>query len=335
MLPLVPPVLLLLRRQRLGRRPLVAPQRLLGRPQIARRAPQHPAGRVVPLQQQRVPGQAVARELGLVRVEPAAQLGPHGQRGRHRRQRFAGAVEFLLGALLQAFQQRRQPVPLSPAAVLRGRHQLLVQRRRGAADRRHLGRGDLGQHLAARLPRLGQRAIGPGEHIAQLHQASLGVLADIQHRLDLPPYVLQGARRTVVAHGVRPAATGGRTPRRGRHPERQRIGDHLRAQPGQFVRDPLQVVARRMLTGAYAHGVRQRTRPLKLGRQQIYPGRQRGPHRVGGDDHIERAGVEAVDPLDELRQAEALRPCVRSGRSGRSGRCCRSCRSCRFGRFGR
>lgn len=214
-------------------------------------------------------------------------------------------------------------MPLGVSAVLGGGRQLLLESGRRSADDRHLRGRDLREDLAARDAGLGERAVRAGEHVPQLDQPGLGVLADGEHRVDLPAHVLQGARLTVVRRGVRLSAAGGRTARRGL-PEGERVGDHLLAQRGEGAGDALQVVARRVLPGAYADGVREPAGALEFGGQQVYPGGQRRPHRVGGDDHVQARRVQLVHPLHERHQrepfAEFARSAVQGGCVGRGGR---------------
>ncbi|GAA3303983.1 hypothetical protein GCM10020295_53960 [Streptomyces cinereospinus] len=205
-------------------------------------------------------------DLRPVRVEPAAQLGADRQRGGDRGQRLTGAQQFVLRLLLQGLQQRRQAVPLGLPAVRGGRRQLLLQRGRRAADHRHLRGGDLGEDLPACGARLGEGAVRAGEHVPQFHQPLFGVLAHGEHGVDLPAHLLQGARLPVVDRGVRLAAARRRAAL-GAVPERQRVGHHLLAQPGQGARDALQVVPGRVLAGADADGVREPAGALELGGQ--------------------------------------------------------------------
>lgn len=94
------------RDQYVGGRPLVPQDRVLGRPQVAGRAPQHPPGRVVTLHEQRVLGEPEPRHLRLVRVQAAAQLGADRQGLCDRRQRLTGPQEFVLGPRLQRLEKR-------------------------------------------------------------------------------------------------------------------------------------------------------------------------------------------------------------------------------------
>ncbi|QSY47549.1 hypothetical protein J3S04_19855 [Streptomyces griseocarneus] len=291
------------RGRRLRHGPLEAQHGALGGHQIARRAPQHAARHVVPLEDEVVLRQPQPGRLGAVRVQPAAQLGPYGQRGGHRRQRLAGAQQLLLGALLQALQQRGQAVPPGGLTVLGGHRQLLVERGRRPGDGGHLGRGDLRQDLDAGLPGLAEGAVRAREDVAHAHQPLLGVLADVEHGLDLAAYVLQGEGGAVVAAGVG-AAPAGRGSGRGAGPEGERIGYHFGPQRGQFRGDPLQVVAGGVVAGAHAHGVGQGAAALQFGGEQVDAGGQRGPDGVGGDHHVQGAGVPAVHPVDQLVQAE-------------------------------
>ena len=125
----------------------------------------------------------------------------------------------------------------------------------------------------------------------------------VQHGLDLAADVLQGARRTVVAR----RCPGGRrrAPNcRGAGSQKASGSETTWARSAvSSCGDALQVVAGRVLAGPYADGVRERAGALQLGGEQIYPGGQRRPHRVGGDDHVQRARVQLVHPVDQLARA--------------------------------
>ena len=250
----------------------------------------------------------VPGDLRLVRVEPAAQLRADRQRRGDRRQRLAGAQQFVLRLLLQRLQQRRQPVPLGVPAVLGGRRQLLLQRGRRAADRGHLGRGDLRQHLAARAARLGEGAVraGRARPAACTSRASASCRTVSTASISRRTSSRARASRS-YARGVRPAAAGRRTALRA---GRQKASGSETTCSRSAVRvrgDPLQVVARRVLAGAYADGVRELAGALQLGGEQIDPGGQRRPDRVGGDDHVQRASRTARSSGPPGRPARTAR----------------------------
>ncbi len=214
-------------------------------------------------------------------------------------------------------------MPPGPSAVLRRQRQPLLERRRRTADHRHLRGGDLRQHLAPRVPRLRQGAVRAGEDVPQPQQPLLGVLPDLEHGLDLPPDLVQGPGRDVVALGVGTAAAGGRTARR-RTPEGQRIGDHLGAQTGQLPGDLLQLVPGGVLPRPHPGRVRQRPRPLELRREQVDPRGQRRPDRVRRHHDVQRGGVQLVHPLHQLVEGELLgEPRRSAGREPDTARRCR------------
>ncbi len=80
----------------------------------------------------------------------------------------------------------------------------------------------------------------------------------------------------------------------------------MRAQLRQLARDPVQVVARRVAAGPDADGVGQLPQPVQLRGQQVDPGGQRRPHRVGRGHQVEHLGVAGVHALDQLRPAQVL-----------------------------
>ncbi len=159
--------------------------------------------------------------------------------------------------------------------------------------------------LAARGTGLGERAVrARGTSRSRISRASAS-WRTVSTASYLPPYVLQGARLTVVHRRVRASAAGRRTAL-GRHPEGERVADDVLAQLGQRAGDPLQVVTGRMLAGAHPDGVREAPGALEFrGGRSIRAG-SADQTASAADDHVQAGRVQLVHPVHQGGQRERL-----------------------------
>ena len=126
-----------------------------------------------------------------------------------------------------ALQERREPVPLGVPAVLGGRRQLLLEHGRRAADRGHLGRGDLREHLTARAPRLGERAVRAADSTSRSFTSRASASCRTVSTASISRRTSSRARasRSYVVVSGRPPP-GAELPCAGT-PEGQRVGHHV------------------------------------------------------------------------------------------------------------